>query len=130
MPRARIGRTYASTKPGILSGLHCARCGRLRAQAVPVLEDDRPAVAVADQRLSVRAKGADDGVPEEGVVRVRVRGRRGRVAGGNVGAERIVGRRLVGDDVELDSVGEEAGHDLARVAHQPDRLGPVGVEVR
>ena len=111
-------------------GLRYTHCSRLRAQAVPVLEDDRAAVPEADQRLSVRAKRAEDGVLEEGVVRVCVRGRRGRVAGGHVGAEGVVGRRLVGDDVELDSVGEEAGHYLARVAHEPDCLGPVRVEVR
>ena len=41
-----------------------------------------------------------------------------------------MGRRLVGDDIELHAVGEEAGHHLARVTHEPDRVGPVGVEVR
>jgi hypothetical protein len=44
--------------------------------------------------------------------------------------EGIVGRGLVRDDVELDSIGEEAGHDLARVADKSDCLGPVGVKVR
>ncbi len=50
----------------------------------------------------------------------------------DVAAERVVSRGLVGDDVGLPAAGDELGHHLGAVAHEPDRhrvargLGLVG----
>jgi len=47
-----------------------------------------------------------------------------RQSGGDVARERVVRRRLVGDEVEVLPTASQLGHDFGRVSEQPDRERP------
>ena len=69
-PRARIGRTYSATKPGISSASANPCVGGLRAEAVAVLEDDRAALAKPSSAADVRGERVVDRAAEGRVPRV------------------------------------------------------------
>ena len=73
---------------------------------------------------------AEDRRTEARVVGVRAGGLRRREPARHVRPQRVVRRRLVGDDVELDTVVEKPGDNVGRVAQERDRARPVRIQVR
>ena len=102
----------------------------LGANPVPVLEDDGTPLPVAEHPLDVGGERVEDGAAEARVVRVGLGSRRSGEAAGDVPPQRIVGGRLVGDDIELDAVGEKPRDDVCGVADEGDGPRPARVEVR
>ena len=123
--RPDVRRDEARDRAGLLDPVR----GGLGTHAVSVLEDDRAPLAVAEQRLDVRRERVEDGVAEARVVGSASRRLRGRVAARDVAPQRVVGGGLVGDDVELDAVGEEARDDVGRVPDERDHARAVRVEM-
>ena len=95
---------------------------RLRTQAVAVVEDDRAELLEAHHRRALAghrvARLADVLL---GIRFAELASLVGRVPGGDVAAERIVGRGLVGHDVRHDAAREQLLEDLRRVADEADR---------
>ena len=95
----------------------------LRAQAVAVIEHLCAAVEKRDHRIDVRGHalaGAPDvllRIVEPQLMRI-VR----READGDI-AERVMGGRLVGDDVDFEITSGEHWYDLGRIAMKADRQG-------
>ena len=115
--RSHVGRY----EPGVGEGSLEAAQQRLRAQAVAVVEDLRAGVQEADHGGTVRGHRA----ARAGDVLLRV-ARAQRVglgqghAVGDVAVERVVGARLVGDDVGLEAAREQLGQHLGGVGAQAD----------
>ena len=128
-PRARIGRTYSATKPGIAiaSARPCAAaCAR---RPFPYSKTTAPRSLKPSSASTCAVSESKTALLEGRVLGVGRARLLGREAAGHVAAQRVVRGGLVGDDVELDSVGEEARDDVGRVADERDRRGPLRVEV-
>ena len=116
-------------EPWNRQGLFDPVSGRLRADPVPVLEDDAAALPVGEHRFHVGRERSEDAASKLRVVRIGAGRFCGREASWHVAAQRVVGGSLVGDDVELDSVLEQARHDVGRVADEGGHGGADRVEM-
>ena len=116
--RAHVGLD----ETGVGERVGVAGRARLGAQAVAVVEDDRPELLEAHHRGALarhrRARLAHVAIG----IRAAQPGRLlDRVAGGDVAAERVVRRGLVGHDVRHDATGDQLLEHLGGVADEADR---------
>src|SRR5207249_3307576 len=117
---AEQGPDVRGDETRVVEGTDAAAQARLGAEAVAVVEDLGAPVEERDHRVDVsshaRARASHLFV---GVVQAQLGGVLGRDSGGDV-AQRVVGRRLVGDDVDLNVASRQLGHDLGGVAEDAD----------
>ena len=100
---------------------------RLTAQVIAVVEHDAAEPLQRHHRLAV----PDDGGPGARDVILRLLlAHLGRLFGGHtlrdVAAQGVVGRRLIGDDVEHDAAPRQLGVHRRRISQQRDGLRPAG----
>ena len=125
LPSQNSGRMYAGTNPGKSNARVVAGQLRLAPDRVAVVEHLGAGVLEPDHRLDVAGHRLARPVGEAGRVlrRARPPSPRTSTPTRQVG-ERVVGRRLVGDDVDRAPRREQVGHDVGGVAEHADRQRP------
>lgn len=121
--RADVGGDEAGEGEGPL----VARELRLAADGVAVVEDLGARVLEADHRLDVPGHRLAGALGEFGGLGGGVVGHVGEVDAQREVRQRVVGRRLVGDDVDGRLEGQQLRHQLRRIAEDSDGQRPARV---
>ena len=114
-----VGGDEAGVVEGALEAaeLGLARGGCCRSRRPPTPASLNPTIAKQCAAAEARARS----MYSVGVALAQLVGLREREPRRDVADQRVVGRRLVGDDVRLEAAAQQLGHDLGRVARTARR---------